>query len=178
MSSYSVLFRIILIISHCLHHFHFKDDIFIFSIFNTIESKWIIVWLVLLSIPLRWITLISCSHCGHCLSMSSHSTLLWFIIIVASLLCCTAWKGLEMLVSLSLSGHRVQGWGCLLVSAHRCNIAIFPHDIVLQSVSTCYNPIIQLHYCRKDLLWYFPNEWNFVSGGQQLTRLIHSLRYM
>lgn len=30
-----------------------------------------------------------------------------------------------------------------LVGAHRCNIAIFPHDIVLQSVSTCYNPVIQ-----------------------------------
>lgn len=50
--------------------------------------------------------------------------------------------------------------------------------MVLQSVSTCNNPIIQLHYYRKDLLWYFPNEWNFVSGGQQLTRLIHMLWYM
>lgn len=36
----------------------------------------------------------------------------------------------------------------------------------------CYNPIIQLHQYGKDLLLYFTNEWNIMSGRQQLTRLI------
>lgn len=42
----------------------------------------------------------------------------------------------------------------------------------VESVSVCYNPIIQLHQYGKDLLLYSPNEWNIMSGRQQLTRLI------
>lgn len=99
--------------------------------------------------------MIECSH--FVIVISSHSIWLWFLIIAVS---CSAarldkaWK--RLLVFLSWVAQ--WGRGGVLVTAYRCGTAIFPHDMVLQSVSTCYGPIIRLHRCWKDLLWYFPNQ--------------------
>lgn len=192
-------FHILLSLPLCLyycHRLHFHGDasslsqiafiietLYIYIIcFNRLESKWIIVRLMTLSRfnvltnspPMsNWkdILLTLCQS----LSMSSHSVLLGFIIMAVSLLCCTAWKGLEILVSLSLPGHtgggRMGRGACL--------------QMWYSDLSTWYTAAITQHMLKKTSSnstaagrTCSDNEWNFVSGGQELTRLIHTLWYM
>lgn len=161
-------FHILLSLPLCLyycHGIHFHGDasslsqiafiietLYIYMIyFNRLESKWIIVWLMILR---RMNVLINSSptetiSCWHFLglSMSSHPILLGFIIMTVSLLCCTAWKGLEILVSLSLPGHMGGGGLCL--------------QMWYSDLSKWYTAAITQHMlkktpsnrCRKDRLW-------------------------
>lgn len=77
----------------------------------------------------------------HHLSMPSRSIFLWFTIIAVSLLCCTAWRAPESLVSLPLSAHTARETPGQCTQMWRC-------DLSMRYFSTVLTPIALLLHWR------------------------------